>query len=259
MHYRIHLKIVKKKYVIHFINIFIVSASLFLSTLCLAKTDTTHEQLELESTLRSLMPTKCVFSTQFTQVKKTSLFTLTSSGTLFYSCDYGLLWKSTTPFIETLIYKKNTLNFRIEEDNTRERLTSMAHRNLGKFLLHLLDGDVTYFFDAFDVTFNVKTETNNHSGLLLTPKSKFMKKAIQSISLTMLPDPEPVTNTKPLLRLGIRINHANEDITDITIDNIITFQPENDTQLDIFCTKTVGKNNDACKTLKLKKKVQNIK
>lgn len=257
MHHKAYCITFKKNNFTQHIKACFFGMLFFLSSLCLATTDKKNDSQTLENELRSLMPTECVFSTQFTQTKKTTPFTLTSNGILFYSCDYGLLWKSTTPFIETLIYKKNSLNFRIEEDGTREKLTSIAHRNLGKFLLHLLDGNVAYFFDAFDVTKETK-ETKDATELLLTPKNKHMKKAIQSISLTMLSAPEHIKDASSL-QLNIRINHANEDMTDITINNIVTSQPENAAQLDVFCTQTMGESNNVCETLKLKKKAQNIK
>lgn len=193
------------------------------------------------ATLRSFMPSHCVFVGSFQQTKKNELLTLKSSGTLFYNCNFGLVWQSRLPFSETSIYKKNGLLYRIDEERNVEKLSSQAQVGLAKFLLRLLNADADYFLHTFVIT-------SKEKGLVLVPKGKFMKKAVDNIVLMPVPGQDGSA-----LRLSTRINGADGVVTTVIIGDLQALQPVDNAQQDQYCERAMLAESQACKLLKRSK------
>lgn len=188
------------------------------------------------------MPLDCVFTGQFSQVKTTKILTLNSSGTFFYNCDYGLVWQSLKPFVETALYKKNAQHALISALGDTQKLSGRAQKGLAKFLLRLMSGDTDYFIKAFNIE-------NIGTGLRLHPKSRFMKKRISDIIL----ESEGGARNDNLFTVSTTINLVNGDVTSVRMHHLKTLRPSNKTEQRAFCNNAVNDQADVCRLLERKK------
>lgn len=186
--------------------------------------------------LRSVMPTACHFSGDFIQNKKIQGLSapLISDGEFFFSCDIGIIWQTQSPFAEALIYS-HYFNYRVSGDAI-EKLTSLTHYGMSKIMLKMLNGDVDYFAESFSVGSLIDGE------LSLSPQSKFMKKAIDKIVLQK-------TQVDDSISLLVNIHDKSQQLTKITIDNLVEYDLENKQVARRQCEKNHADKEVLCEIL----------
>ena len=136
--------------------------------------------------LKSMMPKVCHLSGEFSQSKqiKTLPVPLVSKGAFVYSCDSGLIWKTHTPISESLVFSNKKLHFLVQDKFTIENLDGLQHHFLADLLLGLMSGNTGFIADEFELS----QLSDNQKSLILQPKNKMVKKAIQSVVLKKLDD-----------------------------------------------------------------------
>ena len=164
----------------------------------------------------------CVFSGSFAQSKTlTGLAApLESSGVFFYHCALGVVWKTTAPLVETLVLTRSGQSFKVED----ARVTALLTRHiklLGELMNGLIGGNQDYITEHFEVS-NIASETvtpGNPNHLLLVPKNRRIKRALQRIEL-ILPNSEiPVSNEV----VNISMLDRNRQWTRITSTKLVDF------------------------------------
>lgn len=183
---------------------------------------------EHSQTLALIAPDACHFSGSFHQSKhvKSLPVLLESTGDFLFSCQYGLIWRTKQPVLESLIFTKENTHFLMTENEDATVLEGAEYDFMAKLLLGLMSGDTHYIEKAFEVevqhTADSKkaieaTETTNKQTIQLTPKSKFIKKAIHSVLLS-----KELTNAS----LRITITDKNQQATKIETKQVKTFSDE---------------------------------
>ena len=197
-----------------------------------------------EDLLDAYMPTACIFTGKFSQTKETENFALSSKGTLFYHCEYGLIWQSEAPFLETTVYTLNEQYFLVSEDGDIEELTSQAQKGIADFLLRLMSGDKSYFLDSFSIK-------SAEGDLILTPNSRFMRKAVASILLGTNSQASSAENVQIITAISM----TNGESTAVTIDTLKSYPANNAKEPLSECYDSFFNNGQdvICKLLKRKK------
>jgi len=137
--------------------------------------------------LQSMLPTHCAFSANFTQsqVIQDIPKPITSNGALLFSCQHGLVWRTQTPTLQTLLYgskgKVNTKHAKINAHGKLEYLSGRSTRQMAALLNAIMGSDTTYILKRFNVTQSEQSTVSNR--IHLTPKNKHLKKFITHIEL----------------------------------------------------------------------------
>lgn len=163
-----------------------------------------------ESLLSGLFPSNCYFSGHFKQQKavKGLPAALSSSGDFFYACDLGLVWHTSTPFSEAVLYVNGTNNFTAQDDGTLSPLSGVARYIMSNIFVRLLEGDTRYFAEEFAVS---QEETKS---LVLLPESEMMQKGLEAIRISKSGD-----KTAPVT-LNIKVTDATGQDTQVLIEQI---------------------------------------
>ncbi len=168
----------------------------------------TEEQL-----LSSMFPSGCHFSGQFSQQKSMQGLPvpLKSAGDFYYSCDLGLVWHTSEPFSEAILYVNSTNNFRAEDDGTLTPLSGVARYIMSNIFVRLLKGDTGYFTDEFAVT------KEPDDTLLLIPESEMMRKGLEATRIA-----KSGTGDGDALQpaVTIKVTDATGQNTQVLIDQI---------------------------------------
>lgn len=218
----------------------LLSACLLLSALPLmAESDSAaHEQL-----LKKFMPNTCLFTGSFTQKKVNPQFSLQTTGRLLYGCDYGLVWQSEKPFLETTLYKHDKQFWLVSADGDKELLTSVAQKGLADFLLKLMAADTDYFIDAFNVAVDGDV-------LVLSPKSKMMRKVLDNIKVGGATTDEEQAQFQ-VITMTMSMTSGEKNI--VTIDNLkSSAQQTKEDQIDACVNMFETEQQTICKLLKRK-------
>ena len=90
--------------------------------------------------LTDIMPNSCNFSGQFVQKKaiKGLPIPLQSNGEFFFSCDLGLIWRTSSPFEEALLFANGATHFRIDEHGEHAPLSGMVRYSMSRIFIRLL-------------------------------------------------------------------------------------------------------------------------
>lgn len=121
----------------------------------------------------------CSFNGSFTQSKSLSglVSPLQSTGVLYYHCEHGVIWKTTQPIQETLIFKKQGLSYVIDDGQAVPIKTKLS-KFIGNLLFSLMRGDNTKLKQSFYI------EQSDDKYISLTPIKRSVKKAVQKIELS---------------------------------------------------------------------------
>lgn len=192
------------------VKVFIVVLLLvtkFFSVSAMSQENTKQEEISL---LKDILPSTCHFTGQFVQEKEiTGLpIPISSIGDFFYSCGLGLIWNSSTPVEEVLLFVNANTHFRIDEQGKIEPLSGKVRYGMSRIFLRLLKGDNEYFADEFAVSLLENGVTQ------LVPESSFMKKGIDSIQIIKN------QNTEGGISLKISIFDTTGQATKVSINKI---------------------------------------
>ena len=128
----------------------------------------------------TLPDSPCSFEGDFVQQKTISGLdqALESNGSFYYHCDNGVIWSTTAPVVETLIFSKSGDNWQIKDAEVTKLKTRQA-KLLGKLLNSMMSGDQQDIEQKFTLS---ELESNRRFQLL--PKKKSLKRAIKEIQLS---------------------------------------------------------------------------
>lgn len=199
-------------------------------------TDATEAEL-----LAGMFPHSCHFSGNFIQQKniKSLPIPIKSSGDFFFSCDFGLVWNTSAPIQEALLYVNARKNYRVDERGEIEPLSGAARYAMSKVFLRLLKGDTEYFADEFAVS-----AAPDNAGLILVPESEFMKKGINQIQIAKH------GATQSDLLLNINIQDTTGQNTVVTIDSIREYAIDNKQAAFEQCETIYPGPGDWCRILR---------
>lgn len=157
----------------------ILMTVIFLSTLA---------DLKAESETSGLAQFKspgCVFTGDFNQSKTISGLDqeLLSSGHFFYHCRKGVVWKTTNPIEEALVFTKGGMQFRIEGEK-RQIVKSPRSRMLGE----LMNGLIGWQRDYIESNFSLEETWSSSAsqGLSLLPSKRSLKRALTKVDLNLV-------------------------------------------------------------------------
>ena len=199
---------------------------------CFSVSANSKEKLQA---LKSMMPKVCHFSGEFSQTKqiKTLPVPLVSNGEFIYSCDHGLIWKTQNPIVESLVFTNQKLNFLVPEKLSVENLDGVQHDFLANLLLGLMAGNTEFIAKEFEV--EVSDKKDNLIQLILVPKNKMVKQAIDSVVL------KKQTNKN---ELQISITDRNQQVT-----RIVSTEKKQYAKNDDFSNNCLSFSADGCKLL----------
>lgn len=191
--------------------------------------------------LSAVFPKTCHFSGLFVQKKEIQglAFPLQSSGDFLFSCDLGLIWNTTAPFNEALLYANAKTNYKVDEHGNIEEMSGTTRYVMSRFFLRLLNGDADYFAQEFKVTL-----TEDGSGTILTPESDFMKKGIEGILI------ENFNPDEKALSLNVKITDATGQATHITIKSIVEYSLDGRTEAYKQCKVLYPNPSKWCRLLR---------
>ena len=194
------------------------------------KADNAPAEAEL---LTSIFPSGCHFSGHFKQSKAMQGLPapLTSKGDFYYSCDLGLVWHTSEPFSEAILYINGIKNFRADDDGNLVPLSGVAKYIMSNIFVRLLKGDTSYFTEEFAIS---QEEQGN---LLLLPESETMQRGLKAIRISKHGD------TSSPLAVSINVTDTTGQGTSVIIDNIQEYGFEGKRQayeqcLDLYADKT---------------------
>lgn len=201
---------------------YIISLSLSMLTLNVMASSANSEPLA------NFFPSACHVSGHYTQNQslKSIEETLRSDGRFIFSCGQGLIWHTTSPFEETIVYSNDQETKRFD-GATFASIDSRLHKFLGTLLNNLIGGNHSYLEKHFTIE-------NSENALVLHPKKKRLKKFIKDIQLVFS---ESGTT--------FQINHPENTATQILIHEIVEYASFDES----FCTKIQPLPDGTCKTL----------
>lgn len=134
----------------------------------------------LTNKLEEIVPESCFSAGDYVQTKTLEGLgdQLTSHGSFIFSCDHGLIWNTSSPMQETLIYAAKGSQIVIRGDSVSQ-INNKQHKHLGKLLNGIIGGNTRYLKKYF-------SPQNVPDGIALKPKKRRMKKFISSITLKQL-------------------------------------------------------------------------
>lgn len=202
----------------------------------LATEDVTNEK----TLLAGLFPTSCHFSGHFLQHKNVEglPLPLKSTGDFFYSCDLGLVWSTTAPFRDAILYVNRAKNYRVDEQGVLTPLTGIARYIMSNVFVRLLNGDADYFAEEFAISLA------DDNVVALKPESDFMKKGIESIRFKKVNDTEHGTS------LFIDVTDATGQITRVSIDQIRDYDIDGKRHAFDQCETLYADTTDWCQVLR---------
>lgn len=173
----------------------IISASALLGASCALGAGSPAQLLE------SYLPETCYQTGFYQQQKSLAGITkvLETSGNFTFACDKGLLWHTSDPLNETLVYQLQGNTQLVSADGSSKKMSGTLQRQLGKMLNQLIGGnqrylDKTFFIDATD------------AGVRLTPRAKRMEKFLRAIDISRGDD-----------SVTIRMQHQGDEFTLIRV------------------------------------------
>lgn len=213
---------------------------LFLTALMLSNVSASASADNSLALLKSMMPTVCHFSGEFSQAKqiKTLPIPLVSKGEFIYSCDLGLIWKTQEPVTESLIFTNQKLHFLIPEKLSIENLEGVQHDFLANLLLGLMAGNTEFIEKEFDLeTIEAK---NGVEGLSLIPKNKVVKQAILSVTLEKI-------DSSSLGKNGLQISITDKNLQ---VTRISSTEKQQYAKNDEFSQHCTSLSADGCELLR---------
>lgn len=192
------------------------------------------------SLLSAIFPSNCSFSGLFSQQKAISGVPapLKSAGDFFYACDLGLVWHTSEPFSEAVLYVNSTNNFKAEDDGTLTPLSGVARYVMSNIFVPLLQGETSYFTQEFTVS------QEDNGSILLLPESETMQKGLQAIRISRADE----TSTPPTV--NIKVTDATGQETQVAIEQIQKYDSEGMRKAYEQCLEMYSDKKDWCRVLR---------
>ncbi|NNC99179.1 MAG: hypothetical protein HKN85_03260 [Gammaproteobacteria bacterium] len=169
----------------------------------------------------------CVFSGTFQQNKSLAGLptAVRSSGTFFYHCKVGVIWKTVAPIEETLVLNRDGDSYQVKDGLTTS-LASRQGRLLGELINSLIGRDQLFISEHFDVSEIAVDSAGDaaRSGVLLTPKENRIKRVFKRIELIQ-PAPDAAAEAD---QVTISMLDRNEQWTRIESTKLADFGDHSD-------------------------------
>ena len=145
-----------------------------------AERETQTLSLEAEYEFKEILPKSCDLSGSFRQEKYIDNIPrpLASEGDFLFACASGLIWRTTSPITESVIFLNNGRIY-LESNAELKKSNSVVMKTLSRLLLNMLSGDASYFYHHFTLSRGVTDDIT----VELTPKTKAFKRALKAIGL----------------------------------------------------------------------------
>lgn len=165
-----------------------------------------------------LAPSECRFSGEFSQQQfLQGLETpLQSSGVFFYDCEHGIIWKTSTPIVESLVLNQLGDSYLVKRLKI-EAIQSEQNKLLSQLIMALVGADKDYLSSLFDVS------SDKPNQLRLTPSNRRLKRAIESISIAM----QPATDENPE-QITFEMVDRNQQTTSIVSTKLLSYAKDTD-------------------------------
>lgn len=166
-----------------------------------------------------LAPSECRFSGEFSQQQSLQgLETpLQSDGVFFYDCGHGIIWKTSSPIIESMVLNQLGNSYLVKRLKI-ETIQSEQNKLLSELIMALVGADKDYLSKLFDVS------SDKPNQLLLTPSNRRLKRAIDSISIVM----QPASNEKSE-QITFAMVDRNQQTTSIVSTKLLSYGKDTDT------------------------------
>lgn len=153
------------------------------------------------ASLNHYLPESCYQTGRYTQQKSVAGIKklLATEGNFAFACDKGLLWHTSLPLTETLVYQLQGGTQLVHADGSSQKLSGTLQRHLGQMLNHLLGGNSAYLEKTFVIA-------ASETGIQLTPRKKRMEKFLRNIQITRSSD-----------AVTIRMQHQGDEFTAIRV------------------------------------------
>lgn len=176
-------------------------------------------------------PLECRFSGEFTQEKLLQGLdhSLVSNGIFFYDCKVGIIWKTITPNTESYVLNKSGDSFIVKRLKI-EAIQSQQHKLVSQLIMALVSADEAFLSSTFEQT---RTDTNS---VVLTPKDRRLKRAIQSITLT----------ENSVGNITFEMLDQNQQTTAIASNVLANYPPNSITDIKIQCSEIAELNDTEC-------------
>lgn len=158
-------------------------------------------QPDPSASLSYYLPESCYQTGRYTQQKSVAGINklLETEGNFAFACDKGLLWHTSLPLNETLVYQLQGGTQLVHADGSSQKLSGTVQRHLGQMLNHLLGGNSAYLEKTFVIA-------ASETGIQLTPRKKRMEKFLRNIHITRSSD-----------AVTIRMQHQGDEFTAIRV------------------------------------------
>ena len=170
------------------------------------------------SVLAQFKSPACIFSGDFEQTKTIRGLdkNLNSSGRFFYHCEKGVVWKTTQPIEESLVFTKAGKRWKIQ-DQKSEPINTRQSRMLGE----LMNGLIGWQLDYIESNFSFAGTHSNGSDayVSLLPRKRSLKRALAKVELNLV----PAASADDSDELVIAMLDSKAQLTRITVSAITKY------------------------------------
>lgn len=199
--------------------------------------DTSHGRQPLSS----ILPDTCIFSGRFEQQKTIAELSkpLLSSGQIFFSCHYGLIWQHQQPFEESMVYTLKQRHFRITDTARVIVLQGQQHKIIADLLINLLSADSQAIYKDFTVLADEQEDNETTLRVVLVPESRFLKHAINTLSI----------EKSSVQSIKIELLDNLKQLTVIQLNNLKALSPSSVAGYAELCRQSLPGSQIACEVL----------
>ena len=171
----------------------------------------------------------CKYAAEFTQSRMVSGLPvpLVSTGALLVDCEQGLVWQTTDPIRQSIIYTATPHHFRVTDGREVDLLDDLVNRNMATTLLPMLGGNL----EALDGQFDISEAGNT---IALAPRDSATRRFLKQI--------EAVQETNGAV---VTILDGNDLTTTITISDLQSLDVVDNAR----CETTLSDGEAACRAL----------
>lgn len=193
--------------------------------------------------LTRLLPKSCNISGEFEQRKylKSVPAPLVSTGSFFFACQAGLIWHTTEPYDEALVHADGDTLFQVRDAQYPRILKGMGSLAHMKLLIRLLTADIDYLENEFTIA-------SNDTHVQLVPKSRMLRKAIKTVTIS-------VDGNTATPGIAIKLEDIHDQLVEFNISDTrnLTGEPQSDSAKPIdlkrACIKAYEKADSLCDML----------
>jgi len=181
----------------------------------------------------------CAFIGVFQQAKSLTGLSapLNSSGSFYYHCEHGVIWKNEQPVAESMVFRKDSKAY--NNKNTLSTIKSRQAKALGNLLNDLISADLKKLAQTFEI------QQLNEVSVRLTPRKRRLKRALKRVDLKVSGDSDQSATS-----VTISIVDRNEQLTTVSAiqTNILPIE-DDDTRLLEQCAKIQSFSTHECSIL----------